>query len=513
MARGTRVQGVFSFDADIDTVHLKVGLSTANIEGAIRSLEEEITGWDFNAVRDRALKTWESQLQRVSVKGGNTDQKTIFYTAMYHALLAPALYSDLNGAYTGPDGHIHQISDHRRYTVFSLWDTFRAAHPLFTLILPEEVPGLVRSMLSFYHESGLLPVWELHGNETNTMIGYHSIPVLADAILKGFGGFDHEEAFRAMKKSAMQDGRGLKDYRERGYIPADHENESVSKALEYAYDDWCIAAVAEKLGHQEDHEVFTSRAGFYRNHFDAERQFMRGKLASGEWRTPFDPLYSRHRLDDYTEGNAWQYTWFVPHDVEGLIRLFGGREAFVLKLDSLFTLKEQVRGEQSSPDISGLIGQYAHGNEPSHHIAYLYNYAGQPWKTQAMIRKILDEMYRNDFDGLSGNEDCGQMSAWYILSAMGIYPVNPAEGIYSFGSPVFDEVTIHAGAPFRIVALNNGPENMYIQKATLNGQELDRCYIYHDEILKGGVLQFEMGAEPNTALWTNPDAAPPSMTQ
>ena len=511
--QGMGIKGVFMFDTDIDTVQLKVGLSTANIEGAIRSLEEEIPHWEFNTVRNMALDTWEEQLRRVSVQGGSEDQKIIFYTAMYHALLAPALYSDMDGAYTGPDKTIHQISGFRRYTVFSLWDTFRAAHPLFTLILPEEVPGLIHSMMSFYRESGLLPVWELHGNETNTMIGYHSIPVMADAILKGFDGFDIEEAFDAMKKSARQNTRGLDDYKDLGFVPADKENESVSKALEYAYDDWCIAAVAKKLGHQADYDEFIQRAGFYKNHFDPRTQFMRGKLASGEWRTPFDPLYSRHRLDDYTEGNAWQYTWFVPHDVEGLIQLFGGREAFITKLDSLFTLKEQVRGDQSSPDISGLIGQYAHGNEPSHHIAYLYNYAGQPWKTQAMVRKILNEMYRNDYDGLSGNEDCGQMSAWYILSAMGLYPVNPAEGIYTFGSPLFDAVTINTGQSFKIMALNNNAQNMYIQRATLNGEDLSRCYITHEEILAGGLLQFEMGAEPNTTLWTAPESAPPSMTK
>ncbi len=512
-AQGQAVTGIFTFPSNTDQVLLKLGLSTAGIDGAIRSLEEEITHWDFDKVRSEAEDAWETRLQKVTVKSGNEDQKTIFYTAMYHALLAPALYSDLNGEYTGPDKMVHKTQDHKRYTVFSLWDTFRAAHPLFTILCSGEVPDMVHSMLSFYRESGLLPVWELEGNETSTMIGYHAIPVITDAILKGIPGFDHDEAFKAMKKSSMQDIRGLRPYRERGYIPAEMENESVSKTLEYAYDDWCIAAVAKALGKEEDYSYYMKRAAYYQNHFDRETQFMRGKLATGEWRIPFDPLFSHHRLDDYTEGNAWQYTWFVPHDVEGLIRLFGGREAFVLKLDSLFSLEEEVKGDHSSPDISGLIGQYAHGNEPGHHVAYLYNYAGQPWKTQAMVRRILTEMYKAEPDGLSGNEDCGQMSAWYILSAMGFYPVNPADGLYVLGSPLFDEVVLNTGKTFRIVVRDNSDLNMYIQKATLNGKPLNRSFISHQDIIEGGLLEIEMGPEPNTSLWVEPGAAPPSMSR
>lgn len=508
-AKGVSVQGIFEFESGTKTILLKVGLSSASFNGAIKSLENEIPHWDFDLVKKNAADVWENQLERISIKTQDENLKTIFYTALYHSLLEPALYSDLNGEYTGPDKIVHKTDGSNRYTVFSLWDTFRAAHPLFTLILPEEVPGLINSMLSFYRESGLLPVWELQGNETNTMIGYHSIPVITDAYLKGFNGFDPIEAFTAMKKSATQDFRGLRYYRELGFIPADRENESVSKALEYAFDDWCIAVMAEKLNKEDDYYEFINRSNNYKNYFDPETGFMRGKLENGKWKVPFDPLYSRHRFDEYTEGNAWQYTWFVPHDVHGLIDIMGGKGKFIIKLDSLFSLKKEVTGEHASVDISGLIGQYAHGNEPSHHIAYLYSYAGVPWKTQAMVRRILSEMYHSNPDGLSGNEDCGQMSAWYIMSAMGFYPVNPAGGIYVIGSPLFDEVTLNTGNQFRIVARNNSIQNIYIRSVNLNGNPLDRSYIYHHEIINGGILEIEMGSEPNKELWTYPEAAPP----
>ena len=512
---GEGIQGIFSFSKDgSNTILLKVGLSSAGIEGAVRSLNEEITDWDFDRVRNEASDIWEKQLRRINIKTQDEDQKTIFYTALYHSLLAPALFSDLNNEYTGPDNKVHTTSGDKRFTVFSLWDTFRAAHPLFTLILPEEVPGLINSMLSFYQESGLLPVWELEGNETNTMIGYHSIPVIADAYLKGFTGFDAEEAFEAMIKSSMQNFRGLRHYREFGFIPSDQENESVSKALEYAYDDWSIAAMAREMGKEKEYKEYSERATNYKSHFDSGTKFMRGKLENGEWKEPFDPLYSRHRFDEYTEGNAWQYTWFVPHDVQGLINLMGGKEAFITKLDSLFAIEENVKGEHSSVDISGLIGQYAHGNEPSHHISYMYNYAGVPWKSQEMVRRILKEMYQNNPDGLSGNEDCGQMSAWYIMSSLGFYPVNPSEGIYVIGSPLFDEVSFNSGSGklFKVAVHNNSDLNVYIQSARLNNKDLNRSYIYHKEILEGGTLEISMGSQPNKSLWNQPEAFPPSMS-
>ncbi len=514
-AEGRFVQGIFTFPEEGQReVKLKVGLSSAGIEGAVKSLENEIKDWDFDRVKKEASDIWEKQLERITIKTGNTDDKTIFYTALYHSLLAPSLYSDLNDEYTGPDKKVHKTSGDRRYTVFSLWDTFRAAHPLFTLILPEEVPGLINSMLSFFREGGLLPVWELEGNETNTMIGYHSVPVIADAFLKGFTGFDPEEALKAMVKSGMQDTRGLNYYKKLGFIPSRKENESVSKTLEYAYDDWCIAAMAKKMGKTKIADEFTQRAFNYKNHFDPSTRFMRGKYENGAWKVPFDPLYSEHRFDDYTEGNAWQYTWFVPHDVKGLIELMGGREGFIEKLDSLFEIKEAVRGKNSSADISGLIGQYAHGNEPSHHIAYLYNYAGVPWKTQAMVRRILKEMYHNNPNGLSGNEDCGQMSAWYILSSMGFYPVNPAGGVYVIGSPLFDRVSFNPGSgrTFEIIVHNNSDKNVYIQSVKLNKETLKRSFIYHEEILEGGMLEITMGDQPNKELWRSPDASPPSLS-
>lgn len=505
------IQGIFQFSAD--TIQLKVGLSSASIDGAIRSLKEEIPHWSFNEVKMKTQKRWQRELSKIKIQTTNSEDKLIFYTSLYHTMLAPALFSDLNSEYHGPGGKVKTSHNGNQYTIFSLWDTFRAAHPLYTLIFPELVPDLVNSMLSFYKESGLLPVWELVGNETNTMIGYHSIPVIVDAYKKGFAGFDPELAFQAMKKSAMQDREGLNHYKDMGYIPADLENESVSKTLEYAFDDWCIAAMANELERSEDFEYFSNRALTYKNHFDKATGFMRGKLENGKWKEPFDPLYSKHRFGEYTEGNAWQYSWFVPHDVSGLINLMDGNEKFIAKLDSLFSHKEEVRGEHASSDISGLIGQYAHGNEPSHHIAYLYSYAGVPWKTQAMVRKILNDLYSGKPDGLSGNEDCGQMSAWYIMSSIGFYPVNPAQGIYVLGSPKFDKVLIStaSGKEFKISVLNNNNKNIYIQVAFLNGKELERSYITHQEILNGGELNITMGKEPNMKLWSMKEAIPPSM--
>jgi len=504
------VQGVFQFSAD--TIQLKVGLSSASIDGAIRSLKEEIPHWSFNKVKMNAQAEWESELSKIRVQTTKFEDKVIFYTSLYHTMMAPALFSDLNGEYHGPGGKVKTGHNGDQYTIFSLWDTFRAAHPLYTLIFPELVPDLINSMISFYKEGGLLPVWELMGNETNTMIGYHSIPVIVDAYMKGLADFDPDFAFQAMKKSAMQELEGLNYYKDRGYIPADLENESVSKALEYAFDDWCIAAMANKLEKKDDYEYFYRRSKNYKNHFEEASGFMRGKLENGKWKEPFDPLYSEHRVDEYTEGNAWQYSWFVPHDISGLIDLMGGKEKFISRLDSLFNIEEEVHGEFASSDISGLIGQYAHGNEPSHHIAYLYSYAGFPWKTQAIVRRILDEMYSNGTDGLSGNEDCGQMSAWYILSSIGIYPVNPAQGIYVLGSPKFDRVSIStaSGNDFEIIALNNNNENVYIQSAFLNGEELRRSYLTHKEILNGGELRIEMGKEPNKDLWSIQEAIPGS---
>lgn len=515
---GKFTQGQFFFkplEKD-EKLKVKVALSSANIDGAIESLSE-ISHWDFTKVKDDAAATWAKELGKIRITSSDDVLKRNFYTALYHTNLAPVQYSDVSGNYKGPDNQVHQAQDYERYDIFSLWDTFRAAHPLFTILQRDRVTDMVKSILAHYRESGKLPVWSLLGNETNTMTGYHAVPVITDAYLKGFDGFDAELAFEAMKKSAMQNIRGTDIYRKYGYIPYDKDGQSVTKTLEYAYDDWCIAQMANALGKAEDYDMFKERAASYQALYDPSTGFMRAKLADGSWKTPFDPQYSDHNFDiaEYTEGNAWQHSWFVPHDVQGLIDLHGGNENFVKKLDSLFTIDSEIKGENVSADISGLIGQYAHGNEPSHHIAYLYNYAGQPWKTQKQVREIIETQYQDTPPGLCGNEDCGQMSAWYVFSALGFYPVNPAEGIYIIGTPLFDKATIDLGdgVIFTITANQISSENFYIESVKLNGEPLNRCYITHEEILQGGNLVFEMGGEPNNNLWTDKTALPPSMSR
>ncbi|MEP4092509.1 GH92 family glycosyl hydrolase [Reichenbachiella sp.] len=491
---GSTSKALFEFSGSSgNTLKLKVALSSANRQGALSALEE-IQTWNFDAVKKRASSAWEDQLSKIVVESSDEKLKRIFYTALYHTQLAPMTYSDANGNYKGVDGAIHQSDGYTKHTIFSLWDTFRAAHPLYTIINEPQVGDFVNSMLAHYDESGLLPVWELAGNETNTMTGYHAVPVIVDAIFKGIEGFDVEKAYQAIKTSGMQDIRGVNFLKEYGYIPADLENESVTKNLEYAFDDWCIAQTAKKLGKQEDYKYFSERAMSYKKLYDPETKFMRGKLSDGSWKTPFDPKYSAHRVGaEYTEGNAWQHSWFVPHDVPGLIELMGGNDAFATHLDSLFNQDSNITGDNVSADISGLIGQYAHGNEPSHHIAYLYNYAGKPWKTQEMTRKIMKTMYNDQPDGLSGNEDCGQMSAWYVFSALGFYPVNPANGIYQLGSPLFERATINMGKVSFVIEANNvSEENRYVKSVSLNGKELEGSQITHQQVMEGGLLVFEM---------------------
>lgn len=513
---GARMAAVVTFDSEVPAnIKVKVGISSASIQGAIANLKAANTSWDFEEWKKNAQLAWQTELNKIKVEGQIEKDKTIFYTAMYHASIAPTLFSDVDGSFYNHNDTIRHTQDFDMYTVFSLWDTFRAAHPLYTITQKDRVPDMINSMLQHYKETGLLPVWALQGNETNCMIGYHAIPVIVDAYLKGIGGFDAELAFKALKASAMQDIRGTKELREYGYIPCDLINESVSKTIEYCYDDWCIAQMAKAMNKTEDYELFMERASNYKNVFDASTGFMRGKDSNGNWKTPFDPLYANHRDDEYTEGNAWQYAWFVPHDVQGLVNLMGGAENYTLKLDSLFTLEQDVQGDHASPDISGLIGQYAHGNEPSHHIAYMYNYVGQAWKTQERVNEILRVMYDDDPEGICGNEDCGQMSAWYVLSSMGFYPVNAAEGIYVIGSPLFEEVTIPLADDnsFKVTANEVSETNIYIQSASLNGVPLNRSYIYHKEIIAGGQLVFEMGPAPNKELWTETSAFPPSMSR
>jgi putative alpha-1,2-mannosidase len=796
---GTHVKGVFQFLSHPgEGLLAKVGISAVSIEGAIANLNREIPGWGFDAVRNQAAQAWNRALQRVQLEGESDEQKTLLYTSLYHSLMAPQLFSDTDGSYRGADGEVHRRLAFSNYSVYSLWDTFRAQHPLLTLVQPQRVDDLVQSMMSFYREHGLLPVWSLAGNETNTMIGYHSVPVIVDAWSKNLTTVDPGEALEAMKKSALQDADGLRYYKEpeprslqavtadetqsnmrridsisandfttvrfgpivngyekplagttfayhsqfpqartalllraradfqpvewqtgpvpepvsgrkislawiaamdageprrqfelyvngqqwfsfrspraddknfresgpggatlnfrgthrdqyddlfgvmfltlpaglpRGeqlrlavhaedagsdqwymtfdhplswriaadsvygiveefgrrrqivrvdvenmgppgkgsvsvddvptpvdfkfgsnrfvltapvvnqdtpipvkatiegrvldeieltlrplepydYLPADWVNESVSKTLEYAYDDWCVARLADALGARDDAFTFRRRARFYRNLFDPETGFMRGRLSDGSWKEPFSPRFSSHRQDEYTEGNAWQYTWSVQHDIKGLIGLLGGREAFIEKLDELFEQSSDIEGTNASPDISGLIGQYAHGNEPSQHVAYLYCYAGAPWKTQERVRQITDTQYDTTPEGLPGNEDCGQMSAWYILSAIGFYPVNPAEGVYVIGTPHHERISLvlDEGRTFTVEAPGTSSINKYIQSASLNGRTLDRCYITHAEIAIGGTLQFVMGPEPNREWAADELAAPPSMT-
>jgi predicted alpha-1,2-mannosidase len=515
-AGGEAIRAYLGFATDLpEPVDIKIGLSYVDIDGALRNLETEAPGWDFDGARAAALAAWEGELSRVRIEGADDSAKTVFYTALYHTKLAPILFQDVDGRYRGGDGRIHTARRFTNYSIFSLWDTFRAAHPLFTLVSPERVNDFVNSMLAFEDEYGLLPVWSLVGNETNTMTGHHAVPVIVDAYRKGFRGFDADAAYAAVRESAAQNHRGLRFYRRYGYIPSELEVESVTKTLEYAYDDWAIASFARQLGDEANAERFAGRARGYRLVFDSATGLMRGRHAGGSWVTPFDPIRSSHAVNtDYTEGNAWQHSWFVPHDVRGLIDLMGGDETFIAKLDSLFTLDTTVTGENASPDISGMIGQYAHGNEPSHHIAYLYSYAGAPWKTQARVRAIMETMYRAAPDGLAGNEDCGQMSAWYVLSALGFYPVNPAEALYVIGSPLFEEAVIELadGATFTVRANGVSPENGYIQSATLNGRPFDRGFIRHEEIVRGGTLELVMGPEPNYEWAADEAARPPSMS-
>lgn len=495
-----RTVGVFSFGEK--QVLAKVSLSSVSVENAIANLDGSLAGWDFEATAQAASDAWEKELDKIRIQSNDKDQKTIFYTSLYHTMVAPALFSDANGDFKGVNGDTRKAAGYNQYTVFSLWDTYRALHPLFTLTQQSRVNDMVKTMLDHYKQTGVLPVWELEGNETWCMVGNHSIPVIAEAILKGIGDFDVQLAFEAMKATSMVDRDGMGFHDKLGYIPADKIQQSVAKAEEVCVDDWAVAAVAQKLGKTEDAAYFAKRALNYRNYFDKETGFMRGKLSNGKWTSPFDPTYSKHEGSDYTEGNAWQYLWLAPHDVNGLIELLGGKEPFATKLEGLF-VAEGVKGENASPDISGLIGSYAHGNEPGHHTTFLFNYAGKAWRTQELNRQIQTEMYTTKPDGLCGNEDCGQMSAWYVFSAMGFYPVNPSELQYQFGSPIVQEakVEVAPGKFFTMKAPLASKENKYIQAVTLNGQKLDRTYITHQEIMDGGTLEFTMGAQPNKELF------------
>ena len=492
------VKSVLTF-GNVKEVKVKVAISSVSCANAAMNLQAELSHWDFDKTVEMSADRWNKQLARMSVETNNEPTKRIFYTAHYHTMIAHTLYCDVNGEYRGMNDMIYTDPKKANYTTLSLWDTYRALHPLMTIIQPEMVDDVVNSMLSIYRQQDKLPIWPLMSGETNCMPGYSSVPVIADAYLKGFTGFDAEEALQAMKATATYEKqKGIPYVLEKEYIPADKVHEATSIAMEYAVDDWGIAAMARKMGKTGDAAIYAKRAHYYKNYFDSSIHFIRPKLEDGSWRTPYDPARSIHTIGDFCEGNGWQYTFFAPQDPYGLIGLFGGDKPFVAKLDNFFTNNDSM-GEGASSDITGLIGQYAHGNEPSHHVAYLYAYAGEQWKTAEKVRFIMDEFYTDKSDGIIGNEDCGQMSAWYLLSSMGLYQVNPSDGVFVFGSPCFKkvEMKVRGGKTFTVEAPDNNKENIYIQKVYLNGKPYNKSYITYDDIINGSTLKFVMGKKPN----------------
>ena len=493
------VKGVLSF-GEQQQVMVKVALSPVSCENAMANLKAEMSGFDFEHVRKACAAQWNERLNRITIETDDEAAKRVFYTSNYHTMVAPTLFCDVNGQYRGINDMIYTAPEgFTNYTTLSLWDTYRTLNPLFTLVNDEMVPDIVNTMISIYHQNDKLPVWALQSGETNCMPGYSAVPIIADAYLKGFEGFDAEEAFAAMKATTVYPQQNAVPYVvERGYIPCDKVHEATSIAMEYAVDDWGVAAMAKKMGKQEDADLYARRAMYYKQYFDSEIKFIRPKMDDGTWRTPYDPANSIHMVGDFTEGNGWQYTFFAPHDVYGLIELFGGDEEFITKLDAFFVNNDSM-GETASADITGLIGQYAHGNEPSHHIAYMYAYAGQQWKVAEKVRFIMDEFYTDKPDGVIGNEDCGQMSAWYVMSSMGFYQENPSDGVFVFGSPRFDKMTVKVRGNNTLIieAENNSKENIYIQEVYFNGKPYKKSYITYDELIAGGTLKFVMGPKPN----------------
>lgn len=488
---GSLLKAFVSFNTEEEEViYARVGISAVSIENARKNLAEEQPEFDFEKVKNNAAFLWNNELNKINVESTDEESKQKFYTALYHCMISPNMYMDVDGSYRGRDFQIHQTPSFNYYTVFSLWDTYRALHPLLTLIDKERTSDFINTFIKQYEEGGRLPVWELSSCETDCMIGYHAIPVIAEAFMKDVKNFNQEKAYAAMKNSAMEDRNGLRSYKENGYIKFMGEGQNVSRTLEYAYDDWCIAMVAKQMGKTEDYLYFTKRALNYKNLFDPSTGFMRPK--QDVFMSPFDPYRVDH---NYTEGNAWQYSFYVPHDLSGQMNLLGGKEKLVAFLDSLFTTSSKLTGH-SPPDITGMIGQYVHGNEPSHQIAYEYNYAGQPWKTQAMTRRIMNEMYHAAPDGLAGNEDCGQMSAWYVMSALGFYAVCPGGSQYAIGSPIFSNATIRLENQKQFTVKTNG-SGAYIQSAQLNGKPYNKSYLEYSDINNGGVIEFKMGNEPN----------------
>ncbi len=488
------ILGLLDFYNDVEPLVITVAISGTSIEGARKNLDMECPHFDFEKVKSETQAKWAQQLSKIEVEGGSDAQKIAFYTALYHTMVVPNLWSDADGKYRGRDNKIHG-SEGEAYTVFSLWDTYRACNPLYTILEPKRTNSFIQTFLNQYNEGGLLPVWELAANETDCMIGNHAIPVIADAWAKGIRDYDGKLALEAMKKSANSDRYGLRWYREMGFVPSNRESESVSKTLEYAFDDWCISQMARSLGQNDVAEEFARRAQSYKNLFDPSSGFFRARRGA-TWHTPFDPFEVNF---NYTEANAWQYRFAAPQDLGGMMKLLGGRESFANQLDSLFTAHAKTTGREQA-DITGLIGQYVHGNEPSHHIAYLYNYAGQPWKTQQRVRQIMDSMYSDLPDGLSGNEDCGQMSAWLVLSAMGIYPVVPGDPIYVIGTPWFEKTTLHLdnGKTMVLKAPGVSVKNFYVKGLTFNGKPWSKSWLSHEILTGGGTLEFDMDNKPGT---------------
>jgi predicted alpha-1,2-mannosidase len=513
---GRKLKAHFDFQTRAgEAILVKVALSSVGIDGARQNLHAEVPGWDFQGVRQAARQAWARALGKVEIEGDRKQRRT-FYSALYHTMLAPVTYMDVDGRYRGVDQSIHVAKGFTNHHIFSLWDTFRAQHPLLTLLEPARDADMIRSMLEHRAQSvhHILPIWSFGSAETWCMIGYHAVPVIADAYLKGIRGFDAGAAFEAMKASASYAPYdGLADYMKLGYVPVDREKEAASKTLEYAYDDWTIARMAAALGRTDDQKAFEKRAASFRAVFDEKSGFMRARKSDGAFREPFDPLYAQYG-SDYTEGNAWQYSWFVPHDVEGLIGLMGGPARFVARLDQLFALEAKPGAFAHVEDIAGLIGQYAHGNEPSHHIAYLYSYAGQPWRTQERVHQITRTLYDDTPKGLSGNEDCGQMSAWYVFTALGFYPVTPGSLQYVIGSPHLPRAALHLGGKtFTVIAEGLSAQNIYIQSARLDGKAYDKAYVRHQDLVRGGTLVFRMGPTPNKTWATAPASAPYSMSR
>ncbi|MFT3902532.1 MAG: GH92 family glycosyl hydrolase [Niabella sp.] len=484
-----------------ESVQVKIAISTVGVDGAKASLQQEAPGWNFNQVRRATRDKWNKIFAKADVEGSN-GQKTNFYTSMYHLFMQPSNIADADGRYRGPDDKIYNAGNGAYYSTLSLWDTYRAAHPLYTLLAPDKVDGFVQTMIQHHKVAGFLPIWTLWGKDNYCMIANHAIPVIADAYLKGFKGFDADKAYEAVKQTATVShfNSDWETYDRFGYYPFDIvQRESVSRTLESAYDDYCIAQMARKMGKKEDEAFFTKRGNYYKNLLDPETKLMRGRDSKGNWRTPFDKFALSHFIafgGDYTEGNAWQYTWHVQQDIPGLIKLMGGEKSFADKLDTLFSLASPA--EPNVPDVTGLIGQYAHGNEPSHHVSYLYNYVGKSYRTQELIREIVDRFYLPKPDGLCGNDDCGQMSAWYIFAAMGFYPVEPVSGEYIIGAPQVKSVTLHlpGGKRFRIKASDLSAKNKYIKSVTMNKRPIAGFSITHKDIMQGGTLKFVMKDKP-----------------